>query len=142
MVRPLHRAVSQLATAVAFSVLALHPASETVAEAHVNQGELSPCVAAEFDSLRASHHVFVAWFYAPWCPTCLRQQRVLRELVDAGIAAAPRVCRFDFDDNETLRERLGVASQSTLVRFRDGTETSRSQGETKPERLRPFLEGP
>ncbi|TPV92548.1 MAG: thioredoxin family protein [Myxococcales bacterium FL481] len=116
------------------------------ANAMDDSGEDDPrlvdCSADEFDQRRLGHPVFVAWFHATWCPTCLRQHRVLRELLADGVAGDPLVCRFDFDAEPELRQQLGVAEQSTLIRFRNGTETSRSRGETKPPRLRAFLEGP
>lgn len=133
--------IAAFSAVMTLGAIALAPAPGP-AQSTTGAGELKACTAADFDAERTAKPVLIAWFHAPWCPTCMRQQQVLRELIAAGVAGSPTVCQFDFDSEEALRDRLGVTGQSTLVRFRDGTETSRSRGETKPDRLRSFLEGP
>ena len=128
---------------VALGVVALagrpaHGADESAE----SKAQLVTCDAAKYDELRQQHGVFVAWFHAPWCPTCLKQQKALKKLVAEGVSGAPYICQFDFESTEALQESIGVSSQSTMVRYEGGSETSRLRGESKPERLKKFLEGP
>lgn len=102
---------------------------------------LQKCSAKDFDKLASTEKVFVAWFYATWCPTCQQQRKALQKLSGERIKGSPMICQFDFDSTEALQGRLGVKRQSTLVRFRKGTETSRSVGEKDADRLKRFLEG-
>ena len=117
-------------------------ATEPTAEAGIgNKVRVQECDAANFERDLASNKVFVAWFYAEWCPTCRKQNAALQSLAGTRVPGGPLVCRYDYDATEALRKRLGAKRQSTLVRFHKKDEKSRSVGETDAGRLKTFLAG-
>lgn len=78
-------------------------------------------------------------FHANWCPTCRAQEKVFNDLkLDTSLALTLFV--VDYDKERTLKQQLGVRTQSTVIVFRGNKETARVAGETDPTKLRAALQ--
>lgn len=56
------------------------------------------------------------FFHADWCPQC----RKLEDDIKAnGVASGVTVFEVDYDSNQSLRQKYGVTSQTTVVRIDD-----------------------
>ena len=71
--------------------------------------------------------------FAPWCPTCKAQHKVLESLKDKPDYAALAVFQVDFDTQTDALKAFKVNQQSTLIAFKGANETGRSIGATKPD---------
>ena len=71
-------------------------------------------------------------FHADWCPTCKAQAPILAELINSDTTMKMGVVAFkaNFDTETTLKQKLGVQKQSTIVIFKAGKEVTRSTGVT------------
>ena len=91
------------------------------------------------DALQADDQPVLIDVYAPWCPTCQRQQVVLDALLKEPDFQGYRVLRLDWDAQRLDARRLGAPRQSTLLIFRGGKKVSMSVAETREAPLRDFL---
>lgn len=73
---------------------------------------------------------------APWCPTCLVQERSLHAIVAEFGDKDFTILQIDFDLQKSLVQQFKARSQSTLVMFGGGREVARVVGETRKEILR------
>lgn len=64
--------------------------------------------------------------YAPWCPTCRRQQPVIDALLKKPEFAGIEAFTLDFDNQKTALRALRVTGQSTLIAFKGKKETARA----------------
>ncbi|MBB1162455.1 thioredoxin family protein [Aquariibacter albus] len=100
--------------------------------------EIQPYSEARLGSLQAAQKPVAVHFHAPWCPTCVAQERSLKQLqAEPGLDVTVLVA--DYDTEKALRKRLNVRVQSTLVVFRGATETQRVGGVTEAAGLRAAL---
>lgn len=100
--------------------------------------EIQPYSEARLGSLQAAQKPVALHFHAPWCPTCVAQERSLKQLqAEPGLDVTVLV--VDYDSEKALRKRLNVRTQSTLVVFRGAMETQRVGGVTDPAGLRAAL---
>ena len=93
----------------------------------------------QFDALRAAGKPVAVVLHADWCPTCRAQAPVLRELAVSPEFMGITLFVADFDTEKALKQELRITQQSTIVVFKDGKETARSTGETRPQGLRELL---
>jgi len=78
-------------------------------------------------------------FHAPWCGTCVSQEKVFDRLkTDPGLAGLTLYV-VDYDSNRPLRRQLKVRSQSTIIVYQGSKEVARSGGETQLEKIRSLL---
>ena len=101
--------------------------------------EAKPFSAAAFDAAKTAGRPILIDVSAPWCPTCKAQRPILTNL-----EAEPRfkdlvVFSVDFDSQKDVLRTFNVRMQSTLICFKDGRETARSTGDTKPASLAQLL---
>ncbi len=77
-------------------------------------------------------------FHANWCPICRAQKKVIEELrADKSLPLTVYVA--DYDTVESLREKLHVTMQSTLIVYKGLSEKARIVGETDPKKIRAAL---
>lgn len=108
----------------------------------------SPASAAEnipfdqqkFETAQQAGKPILVEVFAPWCPTCRAQAKVL-----APLSAEPRFSEFvrfkiDFDGQKDLLRLFNVRVQSTLIVFKGRNETGRLIGETDPAAITALLE--
>jgi len=90
--------------------------------------EWKPYDSAAFTALTSAGKVVVIDVHADWCPTCQRQQPVLRKLTAADKYPQLTVMVVDFDKPGDAKQRFHVAQQSTLIVFNGTHERARATG--------------
>src|SRR4029077_18156623 len=75
---------------------------------------------AQFDSMLVAGKPVAVVFHADWCPTCRAQAPLLKELSQTPELKGVTLFIANFDTEKTLKQSLGVTSQSTVVVFKDG----------------------
>lgn len=103
-------------------------------------GEWSPYSDAKFDALTKAGKSVVLDVHADWCPTCQRQQPVLKQLVSTPKYQDINVLVVNFDEQTDARRRFRVAQQSTLVMFKGNTEKTRATGITDAAQIGALLD--
>lgn len=63
--------------------------------------------------------VKILFFHAPWCPQCRALEADIRS---KGVPDGVTIIKVDYDTNQALRKKYGVALQTTLVRINDNSE--------------------
>lgn len=94
---------------------------------------------ARFNELTSAGQPVLIDVYAPWCPTCRKQSKVLGELLKDPQLAAITVLKVDYDEQKEVVARFQAPRQSTLVMFRDTTESGRLVAETSDTAIRALL---
>lgn len=102
------------AAALAFAVVlaVFQPAS---AQTH------EPFTQARFEALQAQNALVLIDVFAPWCPTCARQQTALAAYQEAHPDVPLHVLRVDFDNQKSVVRQFRAPRQSTLLLYK-GTE--------------------
>lgn len=102
---------------------------------------------ADYEAAKAAQRPIFLFFYANWCPTCAKQEPVVRELM-SDIADESKLddlvaFRVNFNDNatdkdeEALAKELGVTYQHTMFVFdEDGKQLNKWLSQTSKELLR------
>lgn len=116
-----------LPTLIALIIFLLAPVADAAAaEAFDHDG---------FEKARAAGKPILLEFHAPWCPTCRRQQPIVRELLEKPELSGFEHFVADYDSSRDLQKELGVRRQGTIIVFRGKEEISRSVGITNREEL-------
>lgn len=92
--------------------------------------ERRPFDMKSFREAQAQGKPILVEVYAPWCPTCRRQQPIIGELSKTKDFARMQIYTLDFDNQKDALKALRVNGQSTLIAFKGSTETNRSVGVT------------
>lgn len=79
---------------------------------------------AKFEAAQSAGKSILIDIYAPWCPVCKAQQKVIAGL-KASKYKALTVFKVDFDNQKDVVRSFGARQQSTLIAFRGKTEGSR-----------------
>ena len=85
---------------------------------------------AAFAAAQAAGKPILVDVWASWCPTCARQQPILKSLAADPTYADLIIFRVDFDKQKDAVRALGARTQSTLVVFHGTVEKGRSVGDT------------
>lgn len=101
--------------------------------------ETKPYDAAAFKAAQEAGQSILVDVFAPWCPTCKAQHKVLESLKSKPEYAAITVFQVDFDTQTDALKAFSVNQQSTLIAFKGGKETARSVGATKAEAIEKLL---
>jgi len=102
--------------------------------------DIKPYDAATFERLRLSGQQVALHFHADWCPVCRAQERVFKSWRgDASIPGTLLV--VDYDKARELRRELGVRSQSVIILYKGGKETTRVGGMSDADDLRAVFKG-
>lgn len=101
--------------------------------------EKQPYDAAAFKASQNAGHAVLVDVYAPWCPTCQAQRKVLDGLKDNAAYKDITIYEVDFDTQLDALKTFGARSQSTLIAFKGTKETGRSVGATQPAAIEDLL---
>lgn len=100
--------------------------------------ELRPYTAEAVAASKAAGGPVVLHFHAPWCGTCVTQEKALQELKGDEQLKNTVVYVVDYDTNKPLRRELKVRSQSVFVVYKGDAEVARGV-ETSPAKIRMML---
>ena len=78
-------------------------------------------------------------FHADWCPTCIKQEKVLNALSGDSSLNGISLLKVDYDHEDELKKTLKISTQSTLVAVNHGVETGRLIGKTSEADIKAFL---
>ena len=101
--------------------------------------ERMPYDVQAFQAAQAAGKSIVVHVTAPWCGTCKVQKPIVSQLADRPEFKNVTIFDVDFDTHKEALRALNVRSQSTFVVFKGGTETARSVGETRFERIEDLM---
>ena len=93
--------------------------------------EEKPFDMAAFKAAQSAGKPVVVDVFAPWCPVCLAQQKVLATLAQNPKYDKLTLFKVDFDNQPDVLKSFKVRQQSTLIAFKGETETARSAGDTQ-----------
>jgi thioredoxin 1 len=116
--RPLQGAAVALAIFLALSVAAL---------------ARQPFDAKAFEQAQADGKTVLIDVYAPWCPTCRRQEPVIAKLQKERPSLVVYV--VDYDRDKATLKKLRVTQQATLILFKGATEVGRLVYDADPGRI-------
>ncbi len=90
-----------------------------------------------FNEAQAAGKTVLIDVTASWCPTCKKQEPIIRAIEKERPNLV--VYEVDFDKAKDLLQRLQVRAQSTLIVYKGQKEVARSTAETDPGRLRALV---
>lgn len=93
---------------------------------------------AAFDRAVAAGPV-VVHVHADWCPTCKRQQPILRQMSQGDQLKGVTTFTVNFDTDKAFNQANRVTSQSTIIVFKGGKEVARSAGATSEQAIRSLV---
>ncbi|GLP95495.1 thioredoxin family protein [Paraferrimonas sedimenticola] len=90
---------------------------------------------ALFDKLQAQGTPVLIDVYAPWCPTCKKQQKVLAEYFAQHPLSPVQVLVVDYDNQKQWVKHFKAPRQSTLYLYQNGEQLWFSVAETRQKPL-------
>jgi thioredoxin 1 len=90
---------------------------------------------ARFDALQAQDALILVDIYAPWCPTCARQQKILTAYQQERTDARLHWLKVDFDNDKTWVKAFRAPRQGTLLLYRGTKQAWFSVAETRREKI-------
>lgn len=101
--------------------------------------EEKPFEMASFKAAQSAGTPILVDVFAPWCPTCAAQQKVLAPLKQNPAYDKLILFKVDFDNQPDVLKSFNVRQQSTLIAFKGETETGRSVGDTSASGIEALL---
>lgn len=95
--------------------------------------EKQPFSAERFAELQQAGEVVLIDVFAPWCPTCKRQQAALAQWAEANPERKLHVLVVDFDNDKGSVTRFKAPRQSTLLIYQGELQKWFSVAETRYE---------
>ncbi|MCQ3830305.1 thioredoxin family protein [Microbulbifer elongatus] len=120
----MHNVIKKLSL---ITILALGLATSALAQ------QKEPFDEARFKALKAAGEVVLVDVFAEWCPTCAKQQDVLKQYRAQNPDKQFYVLVVDFDQDKEWVRHFRAPRQSTLVLFVGEEQTWFSVAETRPE---------
>lgn len=120
----MHNVIKKLSL---ITILALGLATSALAQ------QKEPFDEARFKALKAAGEVVLVDVFAEWCPTCAKQQEVLKQYRAQNPDKRFHVLVVDFDQDKEWVRHFRAPRQSTLVLFVGEEQTWFSVAETRPE---------
>jgi thioredoxin 1 len=115
-----------MARGVAVALVGLVAAAATAPALRAQEKEMAPprkeaFTAERFAQLQGEGALVLLDVFAPWCPTCAQQQKVLAEYRTRHPEVPLYTLTIDFDGQKEYVRRFGAPRQSTLILYK-GTE--------------------
>jgi thioredoxin 1 len=101
--------------------------------------EEKPFETAAFKAAQSAGQPILVDVFAPWCPTCAAQQKVLGPLKQNPAYDKLTLFRVDYDNQPDVLKSLGVRQQSTLIAYKGAKETGRTVGDTSASGIEALL---
>jgi thiol-disulfide isomerase/thioredoxin len=98
-----------------------------------------PFEMSAFEKAQAEGKPIFIEVYAPWCPTCRRQQPIIDGLLKKPEFAGIEAFTLDYDNQKDALKALRVTGQSTLIAFKGGKETGRAIAITDPKAIEKLM---
>jgi len=77
--------------------------------------------------------------HAPWCPTCAKQDPIIKQLSAQPEFKDLMIFVVDFDSQKDVLKALNVQKQSTLIALNGKIEKDRATGITDPDAIKALL---
>jgi thiol-disulfide isomerase/thioredoxin len=90
-----------------------------------------PYTEARLAELQAEDALVLVDVFAPWCPVCAKQQKILGAYAEANPDVNLRVLRVDFDNQKDAVRALRAPRQSTILLFKGDSQYWYSVAETR-----------
>ncbi len=90
-----------------------------------------PFTQARFESLQEQGEVILVDVYAIWCPTCAKQQEVLKTYKEKNPKKSFHVLVVDFDKDKDIVRQFRAPRQSTLLLYKGKEQFWFSVAETR-----------
>lgn len=90
-----------------------------------------PFTQARFESLQEQGEVILVDVYASWCPTCAKQQEVLKTYQEKNPKKSFHVLVVDFDKDKDIVRQFRAPRQSTLLLYKGKEQFWFSVAETR-----------
>lgn len=97
----------------------------------------APFEAKSFQQAQAAGKSILIDVFAPWCPTCKRQQPTLESIQKERPNLV--VYRVDFDSAKDVLKRFQVQKQGTLIMFKGTNEVGRLVYDADPGNIRALV---
>jgi len=81
--------------------------------------EMATVDGGRFSSTALAGRPVLLWFWAPWCPTCLRQSRTMREVVAANDGKVAVIGVAGLDTVEAMRGFVTMTKLSQMTHLAD-----------------------
>lgn len=91
--------------------------SDTASSSGPSSGSESAFSQDEFESLQAAGEVVLIDVFADWCPTCAKQQEVLKRYREENPDKKFNTLIVDFDDDKQWVRHFKAPRQSTFVLY-------------------------
>ncbi|MEC9341595.1 MAG: thioredoxin family protein [Pseudomonadota bacterium] len=95
--------------------------------------EKQPFTPERFAEIQEKDEVVLIDVYAPWCPTCAKQQEALTAWASANPDKNLHVLVVDYDNDKEWVRHFRAPRQSTLLLYRGKDQFWYSVAETRPE---------
>lgn len=95
--------------------------------------EKEPYSQERFDALQKAGEVVLIDVYAPWCPTCKKQQEAIEAYRSGNPDKKFTILVVDFDKNKDIVRQFRAPRQSTLLIYKGSDQFWFSVAETRPE---------
>lgn len=92
-----------------------------------------PYSTKRFTELQATDTVVLVDVYAPWCPTCKKQQEALADYRKANPSKKFIILEVDYDEQREAVRYFRAPRQATLLIYRGKKQHWFSVAETRPE---------
>lgn len=93
-----------------------------------------------YDAALKAKSKILLHFHADWCPTCVKQEKVLLGMAENPLLKGVTLLKVDYDHADSLKKAFKINTQSTLVALNGGVESGRIVGKTSEADLRAFLQ--
>ena len=108
--------------------------------APVFAGQWMAYTSDQFSALTKAGHTVIVDVHADWCPTCLKQQPALKQLVGQSPFQSYDVLVVNYDQQADVLKKFNVSQQSTLLVFKGDKELGRATGITEPKAISALLD--
>lgn len=102
--------------------------------------EEKPFDTAAFNAAQSAGTPILVDVFAPWCPVCKAQQKVLGTLTQNPKYDQLTLFKVDYDNQPDVLKSFKVRQQSTLIAFKGKTETGRSVGDTNASSIEALID--